>query len=90
MMMMMMISSRVISNHVGAMYIETSYIIICNVMSSHMGAMYIEAPYIIISKVMSSHMGAMYIETSYKTAVPKLGGLLSLHNYRIHECKIYK
>ena len=49
----------------GAMYIETPYIIISRVISSHMRAMYIETPYIIITRVISSHMRALYIETPY-------------------------
>ena len=60
--------SRVISIHMGPMYIETPYIIISTVISRHMGPMYIETPYIIISTVISSPLGPMYIETPYTPA----------------------
>ena len=57
------IISRVISSHMGPIYIETLYIISRDI-SSHMGPMCIKTLYI-ISRVIRSHMGPMYIETIY-------------------------
>ena len=51
------ISSRVISSHMGPVYFETPYI------SSYMVPVYIETPYI------SSHMGYVYTEAPYTTKI---------------------
>ena len=57
--------SRVMSSHMGPIYIETSNIIISRVLSSHIGLMYIEKLYITSSRVISSPMGPMNIVTPY-------------------------